>query len=344
MLLLALFYPSSAFALLPSTVGHQSNLYIGGELIHHQPVSSHIIGGGAYRDRFRDEVSAIAGCRQSQSCKGFEKDCRAVPYILSQVRCDKINGDTTTMLCDESAACKGDPATKCVHTFECESESKMFNGDTLWSEKERSSTPPRFRATAAHLRAGRAAQRGPLTDVSSKGHVHSAGWVLDKHKLWPPVEAVSYSNSLLAKARLSMIGSEESVPQAKLYPSEQNALDACQLSSTCGEKRPCEAREVEAERISADNSMWLWECSTDPAVDDNETHELNSFDSRTGMPQWTHKQHPDQYTQNIHGTGTKSQFGVGIRPSSDFQHPTVLSKMPLHDVVKEAQNKGIFRI
>jgi len=299
-------------------------------------------GSGQYRDRFKDETSAIAACKVSPSCKNYEQHCKAVPYILNQIRCDKMGADTTTMLCDESAACPNEPLSKCVITFECESESEMYNGNTLWNQDKRTTKQThateqllRFKTTKTQLRL-----RGPLTDtVTEDSQLHTAGDVLTMHKTWPPIEAVAYSNRLLAHSHLGTIGSEESLPQNKLYPSEQNAIDACQLHNKCLKVSECESVQIQAERISADNSMFTWTCaaSNEKETDANESHELNSFDKRTGMPQYVHN-----HQGGTHGSGTKSMFNVGIRPSSDFSHPTNLKKLSLSDPTKEKGKKSIF--
>jgi hypothetical protein len=328
----------------PSTVATiPSNLYDGGKKLNEQPSSLPIAAetiGQMYKERFSNEELAVEGCKKSVSCRNNKEHCRAVGYVRAQIRCDQTNhGSTTTMLCEESPACAKNPNIKCMHTFECETESPLFDRSTTWNNNNHANVgsttteQPRFKTkTATRL-------RGPLTDVL---HLHSAGDVLNKHKKWPPVEAEAYANKLLVKSRLNIIGStSEKLPQADLYESEQKALEQCVGSKKCkniGQK--CEAKEIVAERIGSDNSMFTYRCASPGAEEAEEgemKHELNGFDERTGMPLWN-----GDGGAASRSTSTKSTFGIGIRPSPTSEHPLNLKNQKLSDPNKEKGKISIF--
>ena len=170
----------------PSTVGGASNLYIGGTKLEAQPtkIPKFIIGGGMYRDRFPTKERAIENCKLSNVCKGQQKNCRSIGYVLNQIRCDQLaksggGQSETTMLCDESAACKDDPTTKCMFTYECETESPTYDSDPNWNNNMR------FRGT-------RGRSDGLLTGtvVSDPKQLHTAGDILAEHNAFPHDEAV----------------------------------------------------------------------------------------------------------------------------------------------------------
>ena len=154
-----------------------------------------------------------------------------------------------------------------------------------------------------------------------------------------------YTNKLLAKDRLAPIGAEESLPQAALYPTEKSALEACEKSSRCRSKkekekiddtseRECETRQVEAERVSSDNSLWTFQCVGVSGNVEEGDNELTGFDTRTGMPRW------DQEGESK--TNTKSLHGVGLRPSSTKEHPIQLRNSPLTNPDVEKKKVSIF--
>jgi len=155
-----------------------------------------------------------------------------------------------------------------------------------------------------------------------------------------------YTNKLLTKERLAPIGAEESLPQTTLYPTEKLALDACAKSACSGgggdenendgsgERKECETRQVEAERVSRDNSMWTFQCVDASGEIEEGNSELNGFDTRTGMPTWG----KDGETK----TNTKTLHGIGIRPSASMEHPIQLRNSPLTNVNEEKKKVSIF--
>jgi hypothetical protein len=336
-LLLELDSSSSA----PSTVQFPTNLD-GGTLAKDQPSIAPLataVVGQMYKQRFQTDAAAVEGCQSSSSCKNAPEHCRAVPYILAQIRCDKTtDGSTTTMLCEEPTTCPHNPQVDCMFAFECEQESPLFDHSTTWNNNNRADkegkrvTEPRFRTQKVRLLRGDGP--GPLTKKVLQ--LHSAGDVLNQHKPWPPPEAEAYANKLLSKSRLNAIGSkDDALPTAKLYPSEELALEQCQSSHRCSAEHPCEAREIVAERIGAYNNFFSFECkSNDEDENEEPTHQANGFDKRTGMPEYD----TGEGTTAL-GTKAKSMLGQGIYPTPTAEHPIDLRKMPLFDPEKENKKK-----
>ena len=110
----------------------------------------------------------------------------------------------------------------------------------------------------------------------------------------------------------------------------------------------CEAREIRAERLGADNSLWTWGCTSDVG----ETSSLmTGFNSRTGMPQWTHRTEfpsedaatADQVHERTSGTAHKGIFGDTntIRPPPTPDHPTKVDG-PLFDPRRAPADGGLY--
>ena len=176
----------------PSSVGGTSNLYTGGTTLDEQPntAPTFVIGGGQYRDRYSSEKEAIKGCQESEVCKGQKNNCRSIGYVLNQVRCDQLaksdggGQSETTMLCDESAACKDDATTKCMMTYECETESPIYNRNKNWNNA-------RFRGRRiGQLESGDGSSPGDVVMSAGSTQLHTAGEILAEHHSFPHDEAV----------------------------------------------------------------------------------------------------------------------------------------------------------
>jgi hypothetical protein len=360
------------------TAGRISNLYVGGLPISAQP-SAHSIGAGQYKDRFPDEAAALKACRASKSCEGYEHHCRAVPYIMTQVPCPS----DTTMLCDEPATCAHSPAL-CMTTFECESESPLYDEKTNWMKDAR---PPSSSSSSSSLLEEMAAAPvastvTPAATTKSVGEeaspsaasssekpspareagdpLYTAGDVLGLPNTSP--EAIEYGNKLLLKQRMLPVDSngqgsvEEALPQMRMFKTAKDATAACNSQKKCDEAAtPCEAREIRAQRVGADNSLWTWGCAGSASDAENEegTSLMSGFNSRTGFPKYTRER--VYAASDGHGYQSKgrSESGTGARSASVFpdqvsilpppsvDHPTQLVKESLYDPEKEAKKKSL---
>ena len=357
------------------TAGRVSNLYVGGLPMSAQP-SAHSIGAGQYKDRFPNEAAALKACRVSKSCEGYEQHCRAVPYILTQVPCPS----DTTMLCDEPATCAHSPAL-CMTTFECESESPLFDEKTNWMKDVRPSSssasslieetdaaPVTSTVTpAAIITATKKEESGSSPAISSSEKVsparetgdplYTAGDVLGLQR--PSPEAIEYGNKLLQKQRMLPVDNkgqgsvDEALPQMRLYKSAEEAKSACISQKKCNEDAaPCEEREIRAQRLGTDNSMWTWGCASD-AEDEEGAGLMSGFNRRTGFLKYTREHVYAAGDGHGYQNKARSESGTGARSSSLFpdqvtllpppsiDHPTKLVKESLYDPDKEAKKKSL---